>query len=447
MNLKILAFSTVLLFFCTYTSAAVSSENRIVVNVKDFGAKGDGISDDSDAIQNALNTLLDKELIYQTPPYHPVRAIIVLPEGAYKITKTLRIFGNTCIEGGGVINYELSNGGAAFIFGDDVGTSNSNLSIKNLTITSSSKESVFLSVGPGKIVDGKKFLPTNIFLENLQVKGFGIAAKFENARKVTINHCTFVGNCGIEFSGSSAEVNITNSFFTNIHEGHLENTPEISYGIKCINVDGNTPEGLTVSNTLFFRYRKALVLHDLYLGKFISCYFDGKGDACEPILYQPIIRVIGISFTDCWFLRRGLLLKNNYSQRDDITLRISGCNFENTDGIAIQIGEARDLPTNYRNIFIHNCSFKSNRNSKNINDTFIGIVALGSIVRNVILNNLYFENYNSCLQFVDTKAPGENHENIKIFNTTRRTQLTSGMPLNEGIYSNYPVMNEFMTGN
>lgn len=64
---------------------AALSEEIVAVNPKKFGAVGDGITDDSDAIQAALN----------------VGGLVYLPAGRYKITKTLTIRSNTTLMGDG----------------------------------------------------------------------------------------------------------------------------------------------------------------------------------------------------------------------------------------------------------------------------------------------------------------------------------------------------------
>jgi glucan 1,3-beta-glucosidase len=51
--------------------------------VKDFGAKGDGITDDSDAIINALSMDRNFQPSTMTP------AFVYFPPGTYKITKVL----------------------------------------------------------------------------------------------------------------------------------------------------------------------------------------------------------------------------------------------------------------------------------------------------------------------------------------------------------------------
>ncbi len=53
-------------------------QNTLVYNVKDYGAKGDGTTDDTSAIQNALNTA-------------PVGAVVFVPTGTYAISAPLVI--------------------------------------------------------------------------------------------------------------------------------------------------------------------------------------------------------------------------------------------------------------------------------------------------------------------------------------------------------------------
>ena len=55
------------------------------INVKWLGAKGDGVSDDTEAIQKAFDLSKESESLTR----------IIIPRGTYKVTKTLSIFNNT----------------------------------------------------------------------------------------------------------------------------------------------------------------------------------------------------------------------------------------------------------------------------------------------------------------------------------------------------------------
>lgn len=51
------------------------------VNVKDFGAKGDGATDDTDAIQEALDSLSSGEILYFPPGTYPITQVFVNTAG------------------------------------------------------------------------------------------------------------------------------------------------------------------------------------------------------------------------------------------------------------------------------------------------------------------------------------------------------------------------------
>lgn len=68
-------------------------ENSVIVNVRDFGAVGDGVTDDTQAIQSAIDSLPNNG------------GIVIIPGGNYKITDTIEI-GN----GDGEGNFSTKNG-------------------------------------------------------------------------------------------------------------------------------------------------------------------------------------------------------------------------------------------------------------------------------------------------------------------------------------------------
>jgi hypothetical protein len=78
--------------------ALTKAHNRMIadaaVNVKDFGAVGDGVTDDTAAIQAALDSGAKK---------------VILPSGNYKITTTLNLPTNVCLQGHGMGHGAFSN--------------------------------------------------------------------------------------------------------------------------------------------------------------------------------------------------------------------------------------------------------------------------------------------------------------------------------------------------
>jgi hypothetical protein len=106
----------------------VEAKLKDVVSVKDFGAVGDGVADDTAAFNAALSASASMNVIY------------VPPGSTYRITSTINITGNKSLVGpdSGSQNFQ-----AAFIYHDpastgplfNVRTPNNGVCIKNLTIT------------------------------------------------------------------------------------------------------------------------------------------------------------------------------------------------------------------------------------------------------------------------------------------------------------------------
>jgi len=91
-----------------YTQGGTGSVQRTVesklqefVSVKDFGATGDGVTDDTVAIQAALDSSAK---------------LILLPSGDYKITSTLTMPSDKILRGDGIYNTQISNDSNDFAF-------------------------------------------------------------------------------------------------------------------------------------------------------------------------------------------------------------------------------------------------------------------------------------------------------------------------------------------
>jgi len=109
-------------------ASTVQTKLRESVSVKDFGAKGDGVTDDTAAFTAALNVSTSTNVIYVPPGY------------TYRITSTLTIVGNKSLIGqsSGSQNFQ-----AAYIYHDpassgplfNVTSASNGVCIKNLTVT------------------------------------------------------------------------------------------------------------------------------------------------------------------------------------------------------------------------------------------------------------------------------------------------------------------------
>lgn len=140
------------------------------VNVKDFGAVGDGVTDDTEAIQDAIDSLTNKSVIY-------------FPKGLYKTTDTLINNGLASFVGesiqdivndnqfkGSVIKYTGNSTALKFGKGSDVSGIYSHCYIDTLGFYGTNESEIAIDIS-GMI----RWRITNIFIDNFQ-NGIGIKA-------------------------------------------------------------------------------------------------------------------------------------------------------------------------------------------------------------------------------------------------------------------------------
>jgi hypothetical protein len=148
-----MVYDTTLTTLCLWNGTAwefVSDNSNGYINVKDFGAKGDGVTDDTAAIQAAINSLT----AYQT----------LICAGNFKITNSLSITNKSDIRitGGGSIFFSGAPSGAyIFLL---VGTVSS-LEIDHLTLIGDNNASYFqnaIGCFAGQTISNTRFHDLNI---------------------------------------------------------------------------------------------------------------------------------------------------------------------------------------------------------------------------------------------------------------------------------------------
>jgi hypothetical protein len=167
-------------------------QNRHVVSVKDFGALGDGLNDDSVAIQNAVNAANG--------------GIVLIPEGTYKINTTISIDttgeGDTSVPsiiGFGMYNTVIDNqtGGEAFHVESGTGAEFTyGFTLERLRITC-------LAVSAGTIgvrVDGSRFVTLdNVMIDSQSSHGvYGLSSlgDFTDTSSFQLKQCQIESNGG-----------------------------------------------------------------------------------------------------------------------------------------------------------------------------------------------------------------------------------------------------------
>ena len=109
------------------SAVELALNNLSIINVKDFGVKGDGVTDDSDNIQRLIDTLsnyhYDENLVITAKTVTPVR--LYFPKGQYVLTKTIHIppYMNICGDYSAIgNNYYVSESGKGYVDFKKLGT-------------------------------------------------------------------------------------------------------------------------------------------------------------------------------------------------------------------------------------------------------------------------------------------------------------------------------------
>jgi hypothetical protein len=215
------------------------TKGEIVVNVKDYGAKGDGTTDDTTSIQNAIESIKN------------VGGVIYFPAGSYKVTSTLMLYVGVSIKG---VNLKRSiilyrGLGACITFPDEINWTWGYIEDIHLSGTSSSTVGIYLkSTNEGHInrVNFDGFSQGGIeFFDSYSTKitdcrfagmTYGIKANV-HANALYFKGCQFNGQseaCAIIGSGLSVSFDACN----------MENA---TAGIKLL--DGAIMDSLTIRDS------------------------------------------------------------------------------------------------------------------------------------------------------------------------------------------------------
>lgn len=123
-----------------------------ITSVKDYGAIGDGVTDDTAAINRAIADRYQNIVISGHSPLQ-ARNGIFFPAGRYRITSPIKLFPNTKLYGEGINRSEIymdsstelcvaqtadSHGNVGLMIGTDSGTIPNNILINGMTLTQSS---------------------------------------------------------------------------------------------------------------------------------------------------------------------------------------------------------------------------------------------------------------------------------------------------------------------
>mgnify|MGYP005990798245 CR=1 FL=1 len=289
-----------------------------VRNVKDFGAKGDGVTDDTEAFNRATRA--------DDPWSWEMLASIIVPAGRYRIDGTVFLRKGQSLIGDGLSTYiDAAKGtGSVFIMGRRRGGSRGIEDPGGLPVR------VEKFIGLGGVADqGFVFAA---------IPGFQISALF----------LTAVG-IGIEIEGADGIVSDI----------------EVDQCLSAIQIRKSQNIVLTNLNFYVSNYGISFLedCNDISVSNSVFCYNKYStvllGDGCTNI---RSITITGCTFTNNipYKTFSGYI----YSRASDSDLLINGCTFRNAPGYAIN----QDAGTNLQ-LVLRNCIFDGRRSRDDYNQT------------------------------------------------------------------------------
>jgi len=307
------------------TARALANRFADVINVKDFGAKGDGVTDDYAAIQAALDSIVN-----------PNQTAVYFPKGNYKISNTLRVktsytglycdtFLSASIQ---LTNFSISE--AILVRSSTAGGSIAAFSMSNIGLFRSASS----TYQKGLVLESC----SNTHLTDVEIGGFptcldirgGLNCHYTSIRLGDYGSTNTTPDVALlQIDGSSYVSSPT--FFTHIFTNSL-----IGGGAYCLTIRGG--DYLTFSNTYFGGGRQGDVLiaegtiYSNYDNYFDNCYFDFAQD--NPDTVRAAVTITGgnknvTKITDCRFGPWGVGVKIDAPY--DPAIQITGCLFQRTN--------------------------------------------------------------------------------------------------------------------
>lgn len=424
--------------------------------VNDFGAVGDGIVDDTESIQKALN-VGGKVLLHQNREY--------------RITKPLKVMDNTQLNGqkariifdGGVLNdhgmIELYGSNIIIenvIFNGNIKKLINNGDIKQHTYTTTENRGVD-GIRSGNNIEVSDFISRcNVFEE---IQKMGIVINTNRGKNLVSEFDTFeyTNRDGSWLVGDN--VFILNNFYKNTHDNAI--VFDAQYGFKShtgLTIIGNK----VLPSTDIFDVEN--ILNESFMdGIYIGQNINNKNTITDVLISNNIInsRYIGIygdSLINVTIEGNNISTKNNStttstngiiikkSKNGNITgnkiKTNSYCiNYEDSELIDIS---SNNFFSNYIDVYnvkdsiINNNNFTSNSSSYNIS----------SITNCKVMNNIftggvlpYYDNLTNNL-FIDNYDNNNKLLNSKLIKSTNLSNNTNGLSFNTSNFINYFDLNQ-----
>lgn len=342
---------------CSNTVVLTTPEEYVTLNVRDFGAKGDGVHNDTPFIQAAILSC-------------PKNGRVFIPEGIYKIT-SLFLKSN--------LNLEIGKNAVLSAF-----TEREKFPILPGIIKGSNEIEYNLGTWEGDPLDAFAGIITGIEVENVTIYGQGIVdgcASFDNwwnnpkvlniayrPRMLFLNHCTNIKVQGITFRNAPA---------WNVH-------PYFSKQLTFLNVSILSPEN--------------------------SCNTDGiNPESCEDVEIAGCYFSVG---DDCIAIKSGKIYMGRKYKKPSQNITVRQCYMKDGHG-AVTLGS--EIGAGVKNILIKECKFENTDRGLRIKlrrgrgkDCIIDAVWFQNIQMNevktpFVLNSFYFCDPDGKTEYVQSK--------------------------------------------
>lgn len=317
----------------------VQSKLADSVHVRDFGAVGDGVADDSDAIQAAI--------------FSPDFSVIDFSGNlSYRITKTIILNNNKTLNCYGA-RFSGDTGNTPYFYGKNR---------INVTINGGAfyaiKCSDFIKI-EGNYADSGSQYSRQIYLNNiwLEAPDCGTALTFrDGVRQVFVNSCTFLCQNGMSMTDKQIETQVTNClFFCSSSSGNAG-----TVGVKLLTAGSSSSlsnEGVLFVNNHVDFYEKGFQINSCFVFGVSQGYYGGTLKAIEylnPTVPAPNT-LTRHNWSNCTI--NNIITVGSFSNGRESYLNWTGCNFTGHKN-----GPSFSFGGNVYNCAIIGCSFNSSFN-------------------------------------------------------------------------------------
>lgn len=263
--------------------------NPLWKNAKDYGATGNGTTDDTAALQSAINAASDNETVF-------------VPSGTYKISSSLTVSSGVRLYGAGsdpnwfsqstVLNMVTANTSAinAATFEKDVG-------VEYLTI-----------LGPGSATSGAGIhSSSSVRMRGVHVRGFYDGVYIDDSLGVPpssafynhIDRSWFMSNArsGVYLHTKTNNTSITESYFASAQYGLIADGGFYGLRVNNSSFEVHSVAGISIDGNGASQDSSAVYIAGCYFEQLLS----GGSASCD-ITIGPGTKVYGVLIEGCFFV-------------------------------------------------------------------------------------------------------------------------------------------------